>query len=74
MRFAAELVFAICEAKNVEVVTVNKGEDTMFEEESAKNILEIITVLSARLYGSGSGSNKNKKLIGAVQKAVETSK
>ena len=28
LRFGAELVFAICEAKDVEVVIINKGEDT----------------------------------------------
>lgn len=71
LRFGAELIFAICEAKNVEVVILNKGQDTTFEEDLAKDVLEIITVFSARLYGSR--SNKNKKLIEAVQKAVETS-
>jgi len=62
-------IFAICECKNVEVVIVNKGQDTTFEEDLAKDVLEIITVFSARLYGSR--SNKNKKLIATVQKAVE---
>ncbi|CAK0765624.1 putative resolvase [Gammaproteobacteria bacterium] len=70
LRFGAELIFAICECKDVEVVIVNKGQDTTFEEDLAKDVLEIITVFSARLYGSR--SNKNKKLIEAVQKAVET--
>jgi predicted site-specific integrase-resolvase len=28
LRFGAELVFAVCEAKNVEVVILNQGEDT----------------------------------------------
>ena len=32
MRFGAELVFAICEAKNVEVVILNQGKDTAFED------------------------------------------
>jgi putative resolvase len=52
LRFGAELVFSICEAKNVEVLIMNKGEDTTFEEDFAKDVLEIITVFSARLYGS----------------------
>ena len=38
------------------------------EEELAKDVLEIITVFSARLYGSR--SNKNKKLLEDVNKAV----
>ena len=70
LRFGAELVFAICEAKHVEVVIINKGDENIrFEEELAKDVLEIITVFSARLYGSR--SNKNKKLLEDVQKAVE---
>ena len=69
LRFGAELVFSICEAKEVEVVIINKGEDATFEEDLAKDVLEIITVFSARLYGSR--SRKNKKLIENMQKAVE---
>lgn len=69
LRFGAELIFAICECKDVEVVIVNKGQDPIFEEDLAKDVLEIITVFSARLYGSR--SHKNKKLLDAVQKAVE---
>ena len=69
LRFGAELVFAICEAKNVEVVILNQGEECSFEEDLAKDVLEIITVFSARLYGSR--SHKNKKLLEDVKKAVE---
>ncbi|MDA8095441.1 MAG: IS607 family transposase [Betaproteobacteria bacterium] len=69
LRFGAELVFAICEAKNVEVVILNQGEDTTFEEDLAKDVLEIITVFSARLYGSR--SRKNRKLLEGVRAAVE---
>ena len=71
LRFGAELVFAICEAKEVEVVILNQGEDTSFEEDLAKDVLEIITVFSARLYGSR--SRKNQKLLDNVRQAVEVS-
>lgn len=71
LRLGAELVFSICEAKQVEVVIVNKGEDATFEEDLATDVLEIITVFSARLYGSR--SRKNKKLLDGVKKAVEES-
>ena len=69
LRFGAELVFAICEAKQVEVVILNQGEDTTFEEELAQDVLEIITAFSARLYGSR--SRKNQKLLEGVKHAVE---
>ena len=71
LRFGAELVFAICEAKGVEVVILNQGEDTTFEEDLAKDVLEIITVFSSRLYGSR--SHKNQKLLDGVARAVEES-
>ena len=69
LRFGAELIFAICEARSVEVVILNQGEDTSFEEDLAKDVLEIITVFSARLYGSR--SRKNQKLLDGVKKVVE---
>lgn len=69
LRFGAELIFSICEAKSVEVIIINKGDTTSFEEDLAKDVLEIITVFSARLYGSR--SHKNKKLIESIRKAVE---
>ncbi|ANB01466.1 IS607 family transposase [Ectothiorhodospira sp. BSL-9] len=69
LRFGAELVFAICEAREVEVVILNQGEDATFEEDLAKDVLEIITVFSARLYGSR--SRKNQRLLDGVKKAVE---
>jgi predicted site-specific integrase-resolvase len=69
LRFGAELVFAICQAREVEVVIINHGEDRTFEEDLASDVLEIVTVFSARLYGSR--SHKNQKLIGAVRTAAE---
>lgn len=69
LRFGAELVFSICEIKQVQVIIINQGEDTSFEEDLAKDVLEIITVFSARLYGSR--SRKNQKLLENVKKAVE---
>lgn len=69
LRFGAELVFAVCEAKEVEVVILNKGEEGRFEEELAKDVLEIITVFSARLYGSR--SRKNQKLLEGMKRAVK---
>ncbi len=66
LRFGAELVFAICEAKHVEVLILNEGEDTTFEEDRAQDVLEIVTVFSAQLYGSRSRTNQNL-LDGAVE-------
>src|SRR5205807_6032664 len=48
LRFGAELVFALCEMKEIEVVIINQGSEPSFEEELAQDVLEIITVFSAR--------------------------
>ncbi|MDA8206697.1 MAG: IS607 family transposase, partial [Thermaerobacter sp.] len=69
LRFGAELVFAICEMKDIEVVIINKGAEPTFEEELAQDVREIITVFSARLYGSR--SHKNKKMLEKLKGAVE---
>ena len=65
LRFGAELIFSLCEVKNIEIVIINKGDEVSFEEELAQDVLEIITVFSARLYGSR--SRKNKKLVDAAK-------
>jgi putative resolvase len=69
LRFGAELIFSLCSAKGVEVILINQGDEPTFEEELAKDVLEIITVFSARLYGAR--SHKNKQLLANLQKAVE---
>lgn len=69
LRFGAELIFSVCEMKGVEVVIINKGGEASFEEDLAKDVLEIITVFSARLYGSR--SKKNQKLINGMKEAVK---
>ena len=68
LRFGSELIFAICETRGIEVVLVNQGDQPSFEEELASDVLEIITVFSARLYGSR--SHKNRKLMDTLKTAV----
>ena len=69
LRFGAELVFSLCEAREVEVVIINSGTEGKFEEELAKDVLEIITVFSARLYGSR--SRKNQKLLDGMKGVID---
>lgn len=61
LRFGAELIFTLCEIQGIEIVIIHKGDQPSFEEELAQDVLEIITVFSARLYGSR--SHKHKKLM-----------
>jgi len=67
LRFGSELVFALCEIQGIEIVIIHKGDQPSFEEELAQDVLEIITVFSARLYGSR--SRKHKKLLQDLQAA-----
>lgn len=71
LRFGAELVFTLCELHHVEVVIINQGEDLSFEEDLAKDVLEIITVFAARMYGAR--SHQNKKLVQAAKVLLEDS-
>lgn len=68
LRFGADLVFSLCEHFNTEIVIINSSEEVSFENELASDVLEIITVFSARLYGSR--SRKNKKLLDQLREAA----
>ena len=70
IRFGAEIVFGLCEEFNVEVTIINQSDKSIsFEEELARDVLEIITVFSGRLYGSR--SHRNRKLVEKLQQAAE---
>ncbi len=61
LRFGVDLVFALCENFQTEVVIMNVNSLEDFEDDIAEDILEIITVFSARLYGTR--NDKNRKII-----------
>lgn len=69
LRFGAELVFALCEHFGTEVVVINTKGDATFEEDLANDVLEIITVFSARLYGSR--SHKNRKTMQTLKDVAD---
>jgi putative resolvase len=68
LRFGSELIFSLCEHYGVEVVIINASEEVSFEEELVSDVLEIITVFSARLYGSR--SHKNKRVMEKLKEAA----
>jgi predicted site-specific integrase-resolvase len=69
LRFGSELVFALCEQFGVEVVIINRSEESSYEEDLVQDVLEIISVFSARLYGSR--SHTNKKLVEKLRETAE---
>lgn len=72
LRFGAELIFSLCEQFGIEVILLNKTENAKFEDDLVQDVLEIITVFSARLYGAR--SRKNQKLLQALKSAAVTLK
>ncbi|MCL2935599.1 MAG: IS607 family transposase [Trichodesmium sp. MAG_R02] len=61
LRLGSDLIFSLCEQFGVEVVIINNSENSIVEEDLATDLLEIITVFSARLYGSR--NDKNKEIV-----------
>ena len=61
LRFGSELIFSSCEQLETQFIILKPREDATFEEDIATDVLEIITVFSARLYGSR--SRKKLKLM-----------
>jgi predicted site-specific integrase-resolvase len=69
LRFGSDLVFSVCEQFGTEVVIVNASEEASFEDELVQDVLEIITVFSAHLYGSR--SHTNKTMVEALKAAAD---
>ncbi|MFB8798838.1 MAG: IS607 family transposase [Microcoleus sp.] len=69
LRFGSELIFSLCEHFGTEIVIINRTEDASFEEDLAQDVLEIIAVFSARLYGSR--SHKNKQIITELKEIAQ---
>lgn len=69
LRFGSELIFSICSHVGCEVVVINASDDSTYEEDLTRDVLEIITVFSARLYGSR--SHQNKKIVEKLKEAAD---
>jgi predicted site-specific integrase-resolvase len=69
LRFGAELIFALCEEQGVEVVIINQHIDRSVEQDLVSDVLEVITVFSARLYGLR--SHQNKALIQELEESAK---
>ena len=69
LRFGAELIFSLCEHFSCEVVIINASGDSTYEEDLASDVIEIVTVFSARLYGSR--SHKNRKVMDQLREVAQ---
>ena len=57
---------------SIEVVIINKGEQPSFEEELTRDVMEIMTVFCAKLYGQR--SHKSKKMAQEIENIVSEEK
>jgi putative resolvase len=60
IRFGYEIIEQLCFINDVDIEIINYSEDKNHEEELVEDVLSVITVFSARLYGSR--SHKTKKI------------
>ena len=72
LRFGAELIFQICKEKEIEVIIINKSDNFTFEDNLAQDVLEIMTVFSAKLYGSR--GKKNAELLKKLKEVEKFAK
>ena len=61
LRFGSELVFDLCRHFDVNVIVLEDELRPSFEEELARDVIELMTVFSARLYGRRSHQNRMRR-------------
>ena len=60
LRFGSELLFQVCDHFGVEVVILDERRPQGFYEQLSAEIIELVVVSSARLYGKRSHENRKK--------------
>lgn len=69
IRFGFEMIEHLCSIYNVKIEIINLTEDKTYEEELVEDVLSVITVFSAKLYGER--SQKSKKMIATNQALLQ---
>jgi excisionase family DNA binding protein len=63
LRFGSELLFDLCRLNNIKVTVVEENEEaSSYEQRLAADVIELMTVFSARLYGRRSHQNRQKSV------------
>ena len=58
VRFGHEIIFQICSWAGTDSVVLEEDETVSFEQERCQDVLTLMTVFSARLYGKRSHKNR----------------
>lgn len=64
LRFGSPLLFKICDYFNTKVIILDDKVEQTFEQELVNDVIEIMTVFTAKMYGKR--SHKNKKILKAA--------
>ena len=62
LRFGSELIFYFCDLFKVNVIIIENKENKSFEETLSHDVIELMTVFCAKLYGKRSHKNKVKNI------------
>ena len=68
IRFGFEIFEKICNMHNVKIDIINQTENKTFEQELAEDLISLVTVFSAKLYGKR--SHKNKKMLENIKNVM----
>ncbi|WED22792.1 hypothetical protein L3Q72_05205 [Vibrio sp. JC009] len=63
LRFGHELIFQLCQWSGTKVIIHKEEKEISFEQELCRDVITLMTVFSARLYGKRSHSNKKAKAV-----------
>lgn len=66
LRFGSPLLFILCDFFGTQVIVLDDQPNKSFEQELVQDVIEIMTVFTARMYGKRAHKNKSK----LEQKAV----
>ena len=61
LRFGADIIFQLCQIHQTQVTIIEQDNDISLEKSLVADVIELMTVFSARLHGSR--SHKNKKAV-----------
>lgn len=58
LRFGSELLFELCRLQGIRVTVIETAEQVPYEQQLSADVIELMTVFSARLYGRRSHQNR----------------
>jgi putative resolvase len=60
LRFGSELLFELCQLRGIQVTVIEADTAASYEQQLSADVIELMTVFSARLYGRRSHQNRKK--------------